>query len=99
MSPLRLKNWMFKHIIILSISLFVLMAAAVTAVIFTSKKQSVTQTHVPNKTFTVIIDAGHGGTDEGTKNKTIKEKDITLAIAKQIEALGPQYGLNVILTR
>ncbi|HWB28418.1 MAG TPA: N-acetylmuramoyl-L-alanine amidase [Chitinophagaceae bacterium] len=52
-----------------------------------------------NKTFTVIIDAGHGGKDEGTKIKTAKEKNITLAVAKQIETLAPGYGINVILTR
>jgi len=49
--------------------------------------------------FTVIIDAGHGGRDEGTKYKNVKEKDITLAIAKQAELLAPQFGLKVILTR
>jgi N-acetylmuramoyl-L-alanine amidase len=54
---------------------------------------------VPNKVFTVIIDAGHGGRDEGTKYKGVKEKDITLAIAKQVAAMAPLYNLKVVLTR
>lgn len=99
MSPLLLKNRIFKNIFVLSLSLFTLLAVAVTAVILISKNKSIPPVHVPNKIFTVMIDAGHGGKDEGTKFKTVKEKDITLAIAKQIEMLGPQYGLKIILTR
>ncbi len=90
---------MIKHIVFLSLSLSILLAVAITAVILVSKNKSITQVQVPNKIFTVVIDAGHGGKDEGTKFKTIKEKDITLAIARQIETLGPQYGLKIILTR
>ncbi len=49
--------------------------------------------------FRLVVDAGHGGVDEGSKYKNIKEKDITLAIAKQIKALAPQYGIDVVMTR
>lgn len=34
-----------------------------------------------NKTFTLVIDAGHGGKDAGAIGKTSKEKDINLKVA------------------
>jgi len=51
--------------------------------------------------ITVVIDAGHGGTDIGVKSKDGKynEAELSLAIAKKIEALGPEYNINVIMTR
>ena len=51
--------------------------------------------------ITVVIDAGHGGTDAGAKTKDGKytEAELSLAIAKKIETLGPAYNINVILTR
>jgi bla regulator protein blaR1 len=51
--------------------------------------------------ITVVIDAGHGGTDAGAKTKDGKynEAELSLAIAKKIEALGPEYNINVIMTR
>lgn len=36
--------------------------------------------------FTVVIDAGHGGKDPGAVSGKAREKDITLAIAKQLGA-------------
>jgi len=51
--------------------------------------------------ITVVIDAGHGGTDAGAKTKDGKytEAELSLAIAKKIEALGSEYNINVIMTR
>lgn len=56
-----------------------------------------------NKT-TICIDAGHGGSNEGTKEtydgKLIKEKDINLVIAKKLKGYLEQNGnFNVIMTR
>lgn len=49
---------------------------------------------------TVVIDAGHGGKDPGVigTNGTL-EKDINLAIAKELKALLEQSGATVIMTR
>ena len=51
--------------------------------------------------FTVVIDAGHGGTDSGTVGNGGKEKDITLAVAllvgKKISAAHPE--VRVLYTR
>ena len=50
----------------------------------------------------IVIDPGHGGKDPGTVNRTLglKEKDITLDIAKRLNAiLNEHIELEVILTR
>jgi len=39
------------------------------------------------KPMLVVIDPGHGGKDPGASGRLYKEKDITLAIAKQLAAL------------
>jgi len=49
---------------------------------------------------TVIIDAGHGGTDAGAiASNGQSEKDINLALALKVKQLSPEYNINVVLTR
>lgn len=53
----------------------------------------------PNKKY-IIIDAGHGGNDNGVVYGGFSEKEITLTIAKEIQALTKNQGkYEVILTR
>jgi N-acetylmuramoyl-L-alanine amidase len=49
----------------------------------------------------VAIDAGHGGTDEGTRGEDgTLEKDITLSVTRRLrDAVEAQLGLRVVLTR
>ncbi len=48
----------------------------------------------------IVIDPGHGGKDPGAMAFSLKEKDITLAVAQKTAALlRDQYGLEVLLTR
>ena len=48
----------------------------------------------------VIIDAGHGGTDPGAIGRGgLREKDVTLDIAKRLAKLLKTAGMEVILTR
>ena len=49
----------------------------------------------------VAIDAGHGGSDDGTRGASgTLEKDITLSIARRLrDAIEGRLGLRVILTR
>ena len=53
------------------------------------------------RSMTVVVDAGHGGTDKGvvTKDGKYNEAALSLAIAKKIQQLAPDYNINVILTR
>ncbi|MCM1298483.1 MAG: N-acetylmuramoyl-L-alanine amidase [Firmicutes bacterium] len=49
---------------------------------------------------TVVIDSGHGGADGGCVGVNgCVEKDINLAIAKDLEALLKLSGFNVVMTR
>lgn len=48
---------------------------------------------------TVIIDAGHGGWEPGAMNGTIQEKDITLAIALQVEKVLKEKNISYYMTR
>ena len=51
---------------------------------------------------TIIVDAGHGGTDIGAQSlagNKVYEKDITLAVAKTLQRILEQKGVNVIMTR
>lgn len=51
--------------------------------------------------FTVVIDAGHGGEEEGARGPTgLLEKDVTLDIAKRLrDRLRGENGVEVLLTR
>ncbi|MBK8803958.1 MAG: N-acetylmuramoyl-L-alanine amidase [Fibrobacteres bacterium] len=55
-------------------------------------------------TFTIVIDAGHGGKDPGAigkhNEKSVQEKDATLAVAKKLrDALQKRKGVKVVMTR
>jgi N-acetylmuramoyl-L-alanine amidase len=54
-----------------------------------------------NRPFIVTVDAGHGGVDPGaTGHHGTHEKEVTLAIARQLAArLNQQSGIKAVLTR
>lgn len=53
------------------------------------------------KKITVVIDAGHGGSDIGAVSieENIYEKDLNLSIAKKVRDLNTNKDINIILTR
>lgn len=53
------------------------------------------------QTFTVVIDAGHGGKDPGALGSMSKEKDIVLSVAKKLgEKINANHSdVNVLYTR
>ena len=54
----------------------------------------------PKKTFTVVIDPGHGGAALGAVGRKSKEKDIVLEVSQKLKKeLEEKYGINVLLTR
>ncbi len=48
---------------------------------------------------TVVLDAGHGGKDEGARGQGLVEKDLTLDVTQRTEKLLQQYGFKTVLTR
>ncbi len=54
----------------------------------------------PGGPRTVVIDPGHGGDEEGAVGPTgLKEKDLTLDIARRLRARLKQAGFGVVMTR
>lgn len=51
--------------------------------------------------LTVVIDAGHGGTDPGSysPDKKFTEAGLSLAIARKVEQLAGAYNIKVVMTR
>jgi len=47
----------------------------------------------------VVLDAGHGGKDNGTKNSVIDEKNYTLEIVKEVQKRNKNANIEIILTR
>lgn len=47
----------------------------------------------------IVLDAGHGGSDYGAIRAGINEKDINLDVAKRIQAILTSKGVNVAMTR
>lgn len=53
----------------------------------------------PSRVMTVVIDAGHGGSDNGAVSGKYREKDINLAIAEKVSALSRDYPVRIVLSR
>lgn len=53
---------------------------------------------LPKRNFTIVIDAGHGGHDSGAIGNGYREKDLALAVAKQLYS-NLKRDYNVIMTR
>ena len=47
----------------------------------------------------IVIDAGHGGHDPGATANGLREKDLTLDIAKRVQQKLKPYNVKVIMTR
>lgn len=47
----------------------------------------------------VVIDPGHGGSDNGAKWGGIAEKDLNLDVARRVEELLKKRGIPVVMTR
>ena len=80
--------------------LLVLPLAAIVFFAFTLKIHSADRTNpYDGKRITVVIDAGHGGVDNGATVGGWNEKDITLSLAKKIAALNTNEHINILLSR
>lgn len=66
------------------------------------KRKTLAQGLTPLAGFTFVVDAGHGGTENGAlgpMGKAIAEKDINLANAQKLTARLTQLGAKVIMVR
>ena len=80
--------------------LLVLPLAAIVFFAFTLKLKTINNGMYNGKTVTVVIDAGHGGADNGAISADgLREKDITLSIAKKIAALNSNDHIKILLSR
>lgn len=61
--------------------------------------QMISAQTLPLQDTIIMVDAGHGGRDSGTYYGSILEKDINLAIAKQLEKVLTKQGAIVYMTR
>ncbi len=56
--------------------------------------------HLKLKNMTIALDAGHGGSNNGALGCTgAKEKDVALAIVRQLQGVLEREGAHVVLTR
>ena len=56
--------------------------------------------HKPGRDVVVAIDAGHGGHDPGSLGKRSKEKDVVLAISKELaRRINAEPGMRAVLIR
>lgn len=66
------------------------------------EKNLITETDtVPSRNYTVVIDAGHGGSDPGSigyKTK-VRESDLNLKLSKMLKNKLESAGINVVMTR
>ena len=80
--------------------LLVLPLAAIVFMAFAIKMRKAEPAHIyDGQKINVIIDAGHGGADAGAISQDFNEKDLTLAISKQIKELNSNKHINIILSR
>ncbi len=80
--------------------LLVLPLAAFVFLAFTLKMKTNSPVNkYEGKIINVVIDAGHGGNDNGAIENNVKEKDLNISIAKLIKQLNKNENINIILSR
>ncbi len=85
---------------LLALPLLLLVVAAFTLKPSRINENSIIIGKSEEKTWTFVIDAGHGGTDDGVAtNEGLKEKELSLAIALKIKELNKNPAFRIILTR
>ena len=69
--------------------------------VFSTFTSTICGKETPGKSFTVVIDAGHGGKDMGAVDNNVKEKDINLGVALQLRKLIEKHlkDTKVVMTR
>jgi TonB-dependent SusC/RagA subfamily outer membrane receptor len=85
---------------LLALPLLLLVVAAFTLKPSRINEKSIINTKSEEKTWTFVIDAAHGGTDNGVATyEGLKEKELSLTIALKIKELNKNPAFRIILTR
>lgn len=80
---------------------YILCILSLVAVLLLSNGAAYAEMSPKGKKFTVVVDAGHGGKDIGAADNGVREKDINLGVALQLEKLIEKKlkDANVVMTR
>lgn len=83
------------------LAILMIVTAVLLVVFYVGKVFSETVFKAHSQTFTIVIDAGHGGIDGGVVgvNSKVKESDLNLDIAKKLKAEFEGVGIKVVMTR
>ena len=75
--------------------------AALFAFSYKNKKEKDDNSLKPNDPITIVVDAGHGGSDKGalTPDGLKTEASLALEISKTVQQLAAGYNINVVMTR
>jgi N-acetylmuramoyl-L-alanine amidase len=76
-----------------------LIAASILLFAFSQRQTALHAKKEDYKKIILVVDAGHGGADEGCRSKARIEKNLTLKVARRIEQLASRYHIQVYLTR
>ncbi len=81
--------------------IFVLIITALTFVFCFGALYKLNVKDADANSITVVIDAGHGGIDNGVVGKKtgVKESELNLSVSKKLENILVDAGINVVLTR
>lgn len=63
------------------------------------RKVAVKSATFPLDNFTIVVDAGHGGNDDGAYYFNVSEKSVNLKAAKELKKQLEYEGANVVMTR
>lgn len=63
------------------------------------KKDNSMELAITQKNIKIVLDAGHGGKDNGANYEEKKEKDINLSVVGKMRGKLEENGLDVVLTR
>lgn len=94
-----MKCKLFQRSVLITTVYFLVLAIVVSLTVVNGLSYT-TSNRPADKTFTVLLDAGHGGIDSGVTAKDgTKESDLNLIFVKLLEEKFLSVGANTVLTR